>query len=244
MEKKPILVVDDEKNIRLTMSQSLEPLGMPIRTAVNGEEALQMIRGNREFQFVLVFLDLKMPGMDGMDVLRRIREEWPEIRVIIITAHGNMDSAVEAMKLGAVDFIRKPFSPGEIRDLANLVLEREALEEENAVDYLVLIELTKRHITNRSFADARETVRKSIASDPRRPEAYNLLGALLEIKGDQLDAQKFYRAALDIDPTFKPAQANLERTTSWEKFGKIDLGPEKKETAAKNEREKEEHDEK
>ena len=244
MEKKVILIVDDEKNIRLTMSQSLESLGIPIRTAVNGEDALQMIRGSSEIQYGLVFLDLKMPGMSGMDVLRRIREERPKVRVIIITAHGTIDSAVEAMKLGAVDFIRKPFSPGEIRDLATQVLERESLDQENAVDYPALIELTKRHITNRSFAAARETANKSIAADPGQPEAYNLLGVLLEIKGDYLDAQKFYRAALDIDPTFKPAQANLERTTSWDKFGKIDLGPDKKETAAKDESDNEVQDEK
>ncbi len=132
------------------------------------------------------------------------------------------------MKLGAVDFIQKPFSPVEIRDLANQVLQRETLDEENAVDYRSLIELTKRHISDRGFPAARETVRKAIAADPAQPEAYNLLGALLEIKDDGLGARKFYRAALDIDPTFKPAWANLDRTTSWNKFGKIDLGPDKK----------------
>jgi DNA-binding response OmpR family regulator len=227
MEKKPILVVDDEKNIRLTMSQSLEPLEIPVQTAVNGEDALQKLR---EHPFGLVFLDLKMPGMDGMDVLRRIRDDWPKIRVIIITAHGTVESAVEAMKLGAADFIQKPFSPAEIRELATLVLEREALDEESAVDYRALIELTKRHITDRNFATARETARKVIAADPGQPEAYNLLGALLEIKGDWLEAQKFYRAALDIDPTFKPAWANLDRTTSWNKLGTIDLGPDKEKT--------------
>jgi DNA-binding response OmpR family regulator len=227
MEKKTILVVDDEKNIRLTLSQSLEPLGIPVQTAVNGEEALQKLG---EGQFGLVFLDLKMPGMDGMDVLRRIKDDWPTIRVIIITAHGTIESAVEAMKLGAVDFVQKPFSPGEIRDLATLVLEREALDEATAVDYRALIELSKRHITDRDFAAARESVRKAIAADPGQPEAYNLLGALLEIKGDWVEAQKFYRAALEIDPTFKPASANLERTTSWRKFGRVDLGPDKDET--------------
>ena len=224
MEKKPILVVDDEKNIRLTMSQSLEPLEIPVQTAVNGEEALQKLREDR---FGLVFLDLKMPGMDGMEVLRQIKEDWPKIRVIIITAHGTIESAVEAMKLGAVDFIQKPFSPGEIRDLATQVLEREALDEENAVDYLSLIELAKRHISDRDFAAARETARKAIAADPAQPEAYNLLGALLEIKGDWVEAQKFYRAALDIDPTFKPARANLERTTSWDNSAKSISGPDR-----------------
>lgn len=224
MEKRAILVVDDEKNIRLTMSQSLEPLAIPVQTAVNGEEALQKLQATR---FALVFLDLKMPGMDGMAVLRQIKADWPKTRVVIITAHGTIASAVEAMKLGAVDFIQKPFSPAEIRELASQVLAREDLDEAAAVDYPSLIELAKRHITDRSFANARETTRKAIAVDPGQPEAYNLLGALLEIKGDWVAAEKFYRAALDIDPTFKPAAANLERTTSWPKFGKIDLGADK-----------------
>jgi len=224
MEKKAILIVDDEKNIRLTMTRSLEPLDFLVQTAVNGEEALQKLR---ETPFGLVFLDLKMPGIDGMEVLRQTKDTWPRTRVIIITAHGTIESAVEAMKLGAVDFIQKPFSPGEIRDMATQVLQREALDEENVVDYVSLIQLTKRHISDRGFSAARETARKAIAADPAQPEAYNLLGALLEIKGDGLEAQKFYRAALDIDPTFKAAWANLERTTSWKKFGKIDLGLDK-----------------
>ena len=223
MEKKPILIVDDEKNIRLTLSRSLEPLDFPIQAAVNGEEALQKLHDGA---FSLVFLDLKMPGMDGMEVLRQIKEKWPRTRVIIITAHGTIASAVEAMKLGAVDFIQKPFSPGEIRDLATLVMARDALDEENAIDYRSLIELAKRHISDRSFSVSREIVRKAIAADPAQPEAYNLLGVLIEIQHDWLKAQKFYRAALDIDPTFKPARANLDRTTTWNKFGKIDLGPE------------------
>ena len=240
MKKTPILVVDDEKNIRLTMSQSLEPLEIRVQTAVNGEEALQKLR---EGPFGLVFLDLKMPGIDGMEVLRRIKDNWPKTRVIIITAHGTIDSAVEAMKLGAVDFIQKPFSPGEIRQLATLVLEREALDEERTDDYRSLIELTKRHISDRAFAPARETARKAIAADPAQPEAYNLLGALLEIKGAWLEAQKFYRAALDIDPTYKPAHANLDRVTSLDKFGKIDLGPAKDAPASRDEAGKEDQNE-
>jgi DNA-binding NtrC family response regulator len=131
METKPILVVDDEKNIRLTMSQSLEVMAIPVQTAVNGEEALQKLQ---EKDFGLVFLDLKMPGIDGMEVLRRIKNNWPKTRVIIITAHGTIASAVAAMKLGAVDFIQKPFSPGEIRELTEMVLQREALDEKSVVD--------------------------------------------------------------------------------------------------------------
>jgi len=122
MKDKSVLIVDDEKNIRLTLSQALEALGVETDTATNGEEALAKLK---EKGFGLILLDLKMPGMDGMEVLRRVREIRPDIRVIIITAYGTIESAVEAMKLGAVDFIQKPFSPDEIRGLVSRVMDRE-----------------------------------------------------------------------------------------------------------------------
>jgi len=196
MEKNAILIVDDEKNIRLTLSQSLELLGLPVQTADNGEEALQKLGEGR---FGLVFLDLKMPGMDGMEVLRRIKDNWPTVRVVIITAYGTIESAVEAMKLGAVDFVQKPFSPSEIRELATLTLERKALGEVTALDYRAWIELSNRHLTDKNFAAARESISQAIAADPGQPEAYNLLGRLLEVKGDWMAAQKLYRAAFNIE---------------------------------------------
>lgn len=222
MREKPILVVDDEKNIRLTMAQSLEPLGMTVETAINGEEALQKLEDR---PFGLVFLDLRMPGMDGMEVLKRISEKWPGTRVVIITAYGTIENAVEAMKLGAVDFIQKPFSPAEIKEAAILVMEREKLEEESAVEYVSFIELTKRFISDHQFARARETARRAVAVNPGKPEAYNLLGALYEIEGDLLEAQKFYRTALSIDPTYAPAHSNLDRTVFEEGEPGISLGP-------------------
>lgn len=223
MSYNPILVVDDEKNIRLTVSRSLDVLGIPVQTAVNGEEALQKLQ---EGTFSMVFLDLKMPGMDGMEVLHRIHRDWPLIPVVIITAYGTIDTAVEAMKTGAVDFLQKPFSPEEIRNLVTRVLEGEKKGADNVVGYAAWVELVQHHIVNRDFAAAREAACKAISVDPGKPEAFNLLGTLFEIKGDLTDAQKFYRAALDIDPTYKPSLENLKRTTSWEKFGKIDFGSE------------------
>jgi len=85
MDKKPVLVVDDEKNIRLTFSETMTQMGFDTRTASNGEEALTKMQGA---EFDLVLLDLRMPGMDGIEVLRRIRERCPKVRVIMITAHG------------------------------------------------------------------------------------------------------------------------------------------------------------
>jgi len=233
MEKKSTLVVDDEKNIRLTISETLELLEIPVHTAVNGEEALQKLRQGR---FGLVFLDLRMPGMDGMEVLRQIVKEWPGLPVIVITAYGTIESAVEAMKIGAVDFVQKPFSHDEIRELAASVLGREQEDEYNVVDYRSLIERVRRLIAEQDITAASEMARKAIAMDPTQPEAYNLLGALLETDGDRLGAQKFYRAAIDMDPTFKSAWANLDRTTSsLKKLGEIDLGPEETEKDTNNE---------
>jgi DNA-binding NtrC family response regulator len=121
MEKPCILIVDDEKNIRLTLARAVKPLEIPVQTAVNGEEALQKLQ---DTPCDLVFLDLKMPGMDGMEVLRRIRARWPFIPVAIVTGHGTIELAVEAMKLGAIDFIQKPFSPAEILEVARAVVPR------------------------------------------------------------------------------------------------------------------------
>ena len=221
MKTKEILVVDDEKNIRLTLSQALETLGMPVQTAGDGEEALQKLRDS---DFSLVLLDLKLPGMDGLEVLRRIRESWPKIPVIMITAHGSIEFAVEAMKLGAVDFIRKPFSPGEIRALVSQALKSKDLEGEKPADYWTLINQSRNRIREGAFEPAWDTARRAVAADPGRAEAYNLLGALLEIKHDRLEAQKFYRAALEIDPTYRPAGENLERITTSHRLGSIDLG--------------------
>jgi DNA-binding response OmpR family regulator len=220
MTRKPVLIVDDEKNIRLTLSQSLESLELETDTAVNGEEALAKLK---EKDYGLVLLDLRLPGMDGMEVLRRLREIRPDVQVIIITAYGTIESAVDAMKLGAVDFIQKPFSPKEIRGLVSLVLDRGKLDEQKAVDYASFIELAKRCVGDRHFDAAIEHVRKAISLDPARPDAFNLLGALMEIQHNVLDAQKYYRAALDLDPTYKPAKDNLDRSTRWQRGENIVL---------------------
>lgn len=220
MMNRSVLIVDDEKNIRLTLSIALEPLGLETDDAVNGEEALQKLR---EREYGLILLDLRMPGMDGMEVLRLVRETRPDIRVIIITAHGAVESAVEAMKLGAVDFIQKPFAPSEIRELVTAVLDRDKIDESRAADYTTHFELAKRSITEGHFEAAAEHARKAIACDSSRPEAFNLLGVLREMGKDLPGAQKYYHTAHSLDPTYEPARKNIERTARGES-GRIVIG--------------------
>lgn len=210
METRPVLIVDDEKNIRLTVSQSLESIGLDTDTAMTGEEALAKLKAN---DYSLILLDLKMPGMDGMQVLHRIREVRPEVRVIVITAYGTVESAVEAMKLGTVDFVQKPFASEEIRALVSRVLQRDQLDGRKAEDYFSRLELAKRCVADRQFAAAIDHVRKAISLDPGRPEAFNLLGALLEIDRNVPEAEECYREALKLDPSHGPAKENLERST-------------------------------
>ena len=119
MPEKTILIVDDEKNVRTTLSQALEDLGRPLASAVNGEDALRRLR---ELDVGVMLLDLRMPGIDGLEVLRRVARERPEVRVVVITAYGAVPDVVEAMKLGAVDFLEKPFSPEEVRTVVRRIL--------------------------------------------------------------------------------------------------------------------------
>lgn len=223
MSKKKVLIVDDEKNIRTTLAQALEPLGLATDAAVNGEEALGKLA---EDQYDVILLDLKMPGMDGMEVLRQIRQRHTGVRVVMITAHGNVDSAVEAMKLGAVDFIQKPFAPKEIREIVEEILAREELEPGTVSSYAERIGLAKRLIGDNRLAEATEQIKQAVGVDPGKPEAFNLLGVLLEVQGKRTEAQKNYRAALALDPTYAPADANLKRSTGVEPEGKIRLGDE------------------
>jgi DNA-binding NtrC family response regulator len=209
MERRSVLVVDDEKNIRLTMSRALEDGDVDVLTADTGEEALAAMAGRN---VDVVLLDLRMPGMDGIDVLRRVAREHPNTRVIIITAYGTVERAVEAMKLGAVDFLEKPVTPAEVRGRVAELLDRGRVREEAARSYDEYLQLAKRFVNERRFDSAASVVDKAIAADSTRAEAFNLKGVLLEIRGDVPSAQKMYRVALKLDPGYKQARVNLDRS--------------------------------
>jgi DNA-binding NtrC family response regulator len=115
MNKPHVLIVDDEENIRFTLSEALDSLPASIDSAANGQEALDKVE---QQVYSIILLDLRMPGMDGMQVLERLRESRPEIPVVIITAHGTIESAVDAMKLGAIEFLQKPFPPSRCGSLS------------------------------------------------------------------------------------------------------------------------------
>jgi len=128
MIPRKILVVDDEENFRHILSVILKKERYEVETASNGEEALQRI-SNSTFDQVLC--DIRMPGMDGLDFLKEVRKTEADANVIMMSAYGTLDTAVEAMKLGAYDYISKPFKPDEIILTLKKAEERERLRKEN-----------------------------------------------------------------------------------------------------------------
>jgi two-component system response regulator AtoC len=107
-----ILIVDDEKSQRDMLAGSLEKEGYSVSKAKSGFEAMELCE-NRYFEIALI--DLKMPGMDGIELLHKLREMNPEIQAIMITAHGSVESAVEAMRLGAYHYVNKPVNLDELK---------------------------------------------------------------------------------------------------------------------------------
>jgi len=122
-----VLVADDEPGIRSFISEVLSDEGYQVIEAADGTRAAALLSAQA---FHLLITDLKMPGLDGLSLLRKAREEQPECEVIVLTAHGTVESAVEAMKLGAFDYLQKPLSgPDELRLVAARALERRRLLE-------------------------------------------------------------------------------------------------------------------
>jgi two-component system response regulator PilR (NtrC family) len=123
-----ILIVDDEQSYRQLLSLVFEGDGHSMRTAVNGREALELVK---EEPADVVISDVKMPDMDGIEMLRALRETQPDLGVILMTAFASVETAREAFKLGADDFIQKPFDVEELKLIVKKTLEKKLLIEEN-----------------------------------------------------------------------------------------------------------------
>lgn len=116
-EKMSIMVVDDEEIVRESLFHWFKKYGHVVETASSGFEALDKLE---KYPFQLLFVDIKMPEMDGIELLEKVKTEYPDTIVIIITAYGSIESAVKAMRIGASDYLLKPFKP----DQLSLVMER------------------------------------------------------------------------------------------------------------------------
>ncbi len=195
--KRRILVVDDEKNIRLTVQHSLLAADYEVETASNGMEGLQKFRSGK---FDLILMDLRMPQVNGIEMLRQIREFDQHASAIVITAYLTIDTLLEAFGLGVSDYIRKPFSPNDVRETVKHVLMREGMEDSTEADAGQSLELARKHLADREMPQAIESARQAIAKDPNNPDAHALLGMLLHLTEDFTAAEQAFREAILLDP--------------------------------------------
>jgi DNA-binding NtrC family response regulator len=160
-----ILIIDDEEVIRDSCTQILSAAGYKVRSAEDGSSGLSALQ---EALPDIVILDLKMPGMDGMEVLENIKSTFPGILVIVITGYATIESAVQAMKLGADDYLAKPFIPDVLRITVKKAVEKKSLFDENVLLKEQLLSRSEEEMiigTSRAMQQIYKLVRKAAPAD-------------------------------------------------------------------------------
>jgi DNA-binding response OmpR family regulator len=219
------MVVDDEPGIHLMARTTLEADCCEVIGATDGEAALEALR---DTPVDLILLDLRMPLLDGLETLRHLRQIGDDTPVIIVTAYGTVANAVEAMKLGAIDFLSKPLTPVDLRRVVLAMVERHAVpgrgprprpaegrtgraaavaQGRPAVDLTAV----KVAMDRGEFDLASALLDRVIDTHPDAPEALALMGVLLERRGLHHAAYHEYRRALAVDPDNVDAQASMRR---------------------------------
>lgn len=223
-----ILIVDDEINIRLMLRTLLEADGYAVIEASNGREALKQIEAG---PIDLMLLDLNMPVLDGMGTLEQLAVSGAAAkpRVIVLSAHGSVATAVKATRLGALDFLEKPATPDEIRKTVAEVLKTpepardESVASEPDRGYAGVLDRVRRAMRLSDFATA-ETLLMKAADLAHQDAAYfNLLGIIYEVRHQWRLARKFYGKAMKANKNYQPAQINMKRLYELNTFGRTTI---------------------
>lgn len=225
-ESSQILIADDQAGSRLGIRAILEPAGYEVLEAADGEQALELLR---EDAADLALLDSGMPGLDALEVLRRLKDEGIEIPAVVVTANGDVATAVRAMELGAIDVLARPIEPVLLRETILGVLLRRARAGIGSYQPAP----TSLGGLARRFADTLAAARGAIQCshldladyllqealdlDPASAEALALHGALQEALGEDHSAYLSYRSALIHDPRQSTALDGMRRYC--ERFG-------------------------
>jgi DNA-binding NtrC family response regulator len=217
---KQILIVDDERNVRFSYRVTLELEGFTVFEAEDAAKALALFATH---SFDLAILDMRMPEMDGLDLLAEMRHRGVSTPVVIITAYGDVPHAIRAMKLGAIDFLEKPLTPEQLRRIVHEVVGRHAapastfleVEPDPALTkdelHALYLQEAKRMLNLQQFAEARASLAKAMALNPLSSEAFNLAGVLFEMQEAFAPAQRFYEQAIKLNTHSDESQANLRR---------------------------------
>ena len=205
MPKANILVLDDDPVVRRALTDTLTDEGYQVETAADGIEGLEK---SREQPFDVLLVDLRMPGMNGIEVLREIREVTPEVIVILMTAYATLETAKEAMKLGAYDYIAKPLDPDAVTALLEKALEKRRLnlEMKAAVEVPKILVVDDEAIVCQALTDVlgdegyRVTTVQSAyeALDMMKRETFHIL--IADLRLPDLGGIELIAAARGIDP--------------------------------------------
>jgi len=219
---KRILIVDDEPNVRLSYRVTLETEGLAVREADSATRALAQFANEH---FDMAILDMRMPEMDGLDLLAEMRRRGLKTPTVIITAYGDIPHAVRAMQLGAIDFLQKPLTPEALRNLVAEILERHTPEEEPearpvpADDFASQLSEAKRLLNLQVFEGAWTHLARALELNSKSPDVLNLAGLFFEMQEDYERARKLYGQAIKYGPYYEPAQQNMRRIFELFHFG-------------------------
>ncbi|WP_448520990.1 response regulator [Pseudothermotoga sp.] len=196
-----ILVVDDERNVRNLIKKILEENDHSVTTIATGEEALVELRKSK---FDLLVLDLKLPGMSGTELLKRMRQEGIDVPTLIVSAVTNAAPIVEAMKQGAADYLSKPFSAQDLLKKVEELLNREQLGFER------LARLVEEKLEQGKLTTAEKIARELFSIRPDA-EAHVIYAMVMERLGNKTLAHKYLKAALALDPDHKKALKEIAK---------------------------------
>ena len=212
-----ILIVDDETNVRLNYRITLETEGYEVFEARSAASALEKLL---ERSFAVAILDMRMPEMGGLELLTKMREAGITVPVMIVTAYSDVPHAVQAMKLGAIDFLQKPLRPDDLRSIVAEIVKRHTPQKDHPAEtFTSHIVAAKRCLNLRFFARARTHLAKALELNTRSPEAFNLAGVLAEMLDDYDKAKKYYGQSIKLDKHYEPAQQNMRRLFELQHFG-------------------------
>jgi DNA-binding response OmpR family regulator len=213
-----ILVVDDEEAVRFFIANGLSRVGWQVHEADSGEAALAMLE---KTPFDVMLLDLRMTGLDGLAVMRQTKERWPETMIIIMTAYASIDSAIEAVRQGAFDYLRKPCSIEDIITCVNQAMaEKEKLDHQRQLaPQTGAPPATPAESTLNSLHHVRSGALEinlgshavSLGGQPvaLTPTEYGLLEILAEAPGQPVSLKQLIEDGLGYDPNDAQAQETL-----------------------------------
>ncbi|MBV8816194.1 MAG: response regulator [Verrucomicrobia bacterium] len=209
---KRILIVDDEPNVRLNYRITLEVEGHQVIETASGTEALKRLKLGK---FDLAILDMRMPGMSGLDLLAAMRAQKIRTPAIIVTAYSDVPNAVRAIQLGASDFLQKPLRPDDLRRVANEVMLRNSEPAAPSDDMLNQFDHSvaeaRRLIQSGDLNAAKAHVLRAVELNADPAESFSVAAELAEKSGDVERARKLYEAAIKLDDQNASAKLGLRR---------------------------------